>query len=131
VKYLLLIYSNPENWEHPMFLRNPEFLSMPEAERAELTRQTEALHREMTESGELVGGEALADPVNTRTVRVRDDVPAITDGPFIEAKEQLAGYVVVDCDSVERAVEIAAQFPDARFAAVEVRPIMDMSGQEM
>jgi hypothetical protein len=131
VKYLLLIYSNPENWEHPMFLRNPEFLAMPETERAELTRRTEALHKEMTESGELVGGEALADPVNTRTVRVRDDMPATTDGPFIESKEQLAGYVVVDCDSLERAVEIAARFPDARFAAVEVRPIMDMSDHEM
>jgi hypothetical protein len=131
MKYLLLIYSNPENWEHPMFLRNPEFLAMQEDERAELTSQAQGLHKEITESGELIVGAALADPVNTRTVRVRDGVPATTDGPFIEAKEQLAGYFVVDCDSPERAAEIAARFPDARFAAVEVHPIMDMSGQEM
>lgn len=131
MKYLLLIYSNPENWEHPMFLRSPEFLAMSGEERDELTRQAEALHREITESGELVVGAALADPVNTKTVRVRDGVPATTDGPYLEAKEQLAGYFVVDCDSPERATEIAARFPDARFAAVEVRPIMEMSGQEM
>jgi hypothetical protein len=114
-----------------MFLRNPEFLAMQEDERAELTSQAQGLHKEITESGELIVGAALADPVNTRTVRVRDGVPATTDGPFIEAKEQLAGYFVVDCDSPERAAEIAARFPDARFAAVEVHPIMDMSGQEI
>jgi hypothetical protein len=131
MKYLLLIYSNPENWEHPMFLRTPEFLAMSQDERDELARQAEALHKEITESGELVVGAALADPVNSRTVRVHEGVPAATDGPYLEAKEQLAGYFVVDCDSPERATEIAARFPDARFAAVEVRPIMDMSGQEM
>ncbi len=131
MKYLLLIYSNPENWEHPMFLRDPQFLAMSEDERDELTRQVEALYQEITESGELVGGAALADPVNAKTMRVREGVPATTDGPYLEAKEQLAGYFVVDCDSPQRATEIAARFPDARFTAVEVRPIMDMSGQEM
>jgi hypothetical protein len=131
VKYLLLIYSNPENWEHPMFLRNPQFLAMPAAEREALTEQAEALRREISESGELLVAAALADVVNTRTIRVRDGVPVITDGPCIETKEQLAGYDVVDCESLDRAIEIASRIPDARFAAVEVRPIMDMSGQEM
>lgn len=131
MKYVLLIYSNPESWEHPMFLRNPDFLALPEEERAELTRQAEAMHQEIVESGEFVGGEALADPLTSRTVRVRDGVPAATDGPFIEAKEQLAGYIVVDCDSPERASEIAARIPDARFAAVEVRPMMEASGQDV
>lgn len=131
MKYLLLIYSNPENWEHPMFLRNPEFLAMPVAERDALTRQAEALHREISESGELVMAAALADPVNARSIRVRGGVPATTDGPYLESKEQLAGYCMVDCESLERACEIAAGLPDARFAAVEVHPIMDMSGQEM
>jgi hypothetical protein len=131
MKYLLLIYSNPESWEHPIFLRTPEFLAMPPGERAELTRQADELHREITESGEFVVGTALADPVTAKTIRIREGVPVATDGPYLEAKEQLAGYFVIDCDSPERAAEIAARFPDARFAAVEVRPIMDMSGQEM
>jgi hypothetical protein len=131
MKYLILIYSNPENWEHPLFLRSPHFLAMPTAERDALTRQSEALHREISESGELLVATALADPVNTRTVRVRDGVPATTDGPYLETKEHLAGYLVVDCETVERATEIASRIPDARFAVVEVHPIMDMSGQEM
>jgi hypothetical protein len=131
VKYMLLIYSNPENWEHPMFLRNPEFLALPEEERAKLARHAEALHKEIVESGELIVGVALADPLNTRTARVRDGVPATTDGPYLETKEHLAGYFVIDCDTPERAAEIASRFPDARFGAVEVRPIMDTSGQEM
>lgn len=131
MKYLLLIYSNPRNWEHPLFLRTTEFLAMQVEERDELARQAEALHREITESGELVVGAALADPMNTRTVRVRDGVPATTDGPYLEIKEHLAGYLVVDCENPERACEIAACIPDARFAAVEVRPVMDTSGQEM
>jgi hypothetical protein len=131
MRFLLLIYSNPQNWEHPMYLRNPAFLALPAGERAELVRQAEALQKEITESGELVAGVALADPINTRTVRVREGVPATTDGPYIEAKEQLAGYFVLDCDGPERAAEIAARFPDARFAAIELHPIMETSGQEM
>ena len=50
----------------------------------------------------------------------------VTDGPFAEAKEQLAGYFVVECDSLERAIEIAAKRPDAKFWAVEVRPIVEI-----
>jgi hypothetical protein len=131
MKYMLLIYSNAKNWGHPIFLRAPEALTMPANERDQMTGQFEALLQEITESGELIDGVALADPMNTRTVRLREGLPATTDGPFSEAKEQLAGYFLVDCESLERASEIAARFPDARFAAVEVRPIMDLSGQEM
>jgi hypothetical protein len=128
MKYLLLIYSNPVNWEHPIFEQTPEFLALPDAERAELVRATEALREELVASGELVGGTALGAPVRSRTVRVRDGLPAVTDGPYVEAKEQLAGYLVVDCASEERAVEITARFADARFGAVEIRPVVDTVG---
>ena len=87
--------------------------------------------KELTESGEWIGGEGLADASQARTVRVRDGVPAITDGPFVEAKEQLAGYCLFECETLERAIEIAARWPDASFAAVELRPLMDQSGTEM
>jgi hypothetical protein len=131
VKYLLLIYGNPASWGHPMFLRAQEAAAMSGEERDEMSAQFETLLTEISGSGELVAGEALSDPVITRTLRVRDGVLATTDGPFIETKEQLAGYFVVDCETIDRATEIAARFPDARFAAVEVRPIMNLSGQEM
>ena len=112
MKYLLLIYSNsPERWEHPMFLHSPEFRAMPDDERAALVERTEALRREIVESGEFVVGTALADPVHTRTARAHDGVPAITDGPYLEAKEQLAGYCVVDCDSPERAARDRGGLP--------------------
>jgi len=120
VKYMLLIYNNPATFD-----------SLSDEERDGLMGEVDALMTELTESGEWVGGEALADSSQTRTVRVRDGVPAVTDGPYAEAKEQLAGYCMVDCESPERAVEIAARWPDARFWAMEVRPVMDTAGTEM
>jgi hypothetical protein len=97
-------------------------------DRAGLAGLTEAL---FTESGELVAGTALTDPLASRTVRVHGGVPTVRDGPYDAVRAQLAGYVVVDCEHRDRAGEIAARFPSARSGAVEVRPIMDMSGQEM
>jgi hypothetical protein len=120
VKYMLLIYNNPGAWD-----------ALSEEERQGLSGEFDALNTEITESGEFLGGAALADPANSRTVRVRGGVPAITDGPFAEAKEQLAGYYVVDCESIERATEIATRDPAARLWAVEVRPVMDTAGLEM
>lgn len=131
MKYLLLICGNPENWEHPLFLHDPEFLELSQADRETLTRQSDALHREIAESGELLVAAALADPARTRTVRVRDGVRTTTDGPYAEIKEQFAGYLVLDCESEERAVEIASRIPDARFGSVEIHPITNTSGQGM
>jgi hypothetical protein len=120
VKYMLLIYNNPATYE-----------GWSEEERAALFGEVDAIMQELTESGELIGGEALADASNSRTVRVRDGVVATTDGPFAESKEQLAGYLMVDCETPERAVDIASRWPDAKYFAMEVRPVMDQSGLEM
>ena len=120
MKYIVLIYNNPGAWE-----------ALSEEERQGLMGEFEAMNKEITDSGEFVGGAALADAATSKTVRVRDGVPAITDGPFAEAKEQLAGYYVIDCESMERATEIAAMDPAARLWTVEVRPIMDEAGAEM
>ncbi len=128
MKYLLLIHTNAANWGHPAFARTAEFQGLAPGEQDSAHAQFEALMREISETGELIDGQPLADPSSTRTVRVRGGELDLTDGPFIEGKEQLAGFFVVDCDSPERALEIAARFPDARFASVEVRPIMDLAG---
>jgi hypothetical protein len=119
MKYMLLIYNNPATYE-----------SWSESARADLFGEVDAIMKELTESGELVGGEALADASTATTVRVRGGVTAATDGPFAEAKEQLAGYLTVDCESQQRAVEIAARWPDARHFAMEVRPVMNTAGTE-
>ena len=113
MKYLLLIYNNPATYE-----------AMPEDERNALFADVDRIMDELKNSGEFVGGQGLADPSQSKTVRVRDGVPAVTDGPYVEAKEQMGGYLIVDCDTVERAVEIAASWPDAKYFAMEVRPIM-------
>jgi hypothetical protein len=120
MKYMLMIYDNPDT-------RSVFFGPDGDALMAEM----DALMAELTESGELVSTDALADPASSKVVRVRDDVPAITDGPLAEAKEHFGGYLIVDCDSEARAVEIAARWPSAKFTAMEVRPILDISGEEM
>jgi hypothetical protein len=131
MKYLILIYSRPETWGHPSFLRTTEGQTLSESERTRLTGQLEELISELHESGEIVAGAALADPLNSRTVRVREDAAIVTDGPYVEAKEQMAGLFIVDCATPERAEQIAGRFPEARFSAVEVRPVMESSGEEM
>ncbi|HMJ33022.1 MAG TPA: YciI family protein [Baekduia sp.] len=120
MKYMLLIYNNAAAIE-----------AMTEEERNATFGEVDVIMKELTDSGELVGGEALADPSNTKTVRVRDGVPAATDGPYAESKEQLAGYLMVETETPERAVEIAARWPDARYWAMEVRPVMNTAGLEM
>jgi hypothetical protein len=120
VKYVLLVYQAPGAFD-----------ALPEETRAALMTEFDAFNKEITSSGEFVAGAALADPASGRTVRVRDGLPATTDGPFAEAKEQLAGYYVVDCEDIERATEIAARDPASRLWAIEVRAVMDEAGLEM
>ena len=121
MKYMLLIYNRPE------FLQ-----SLSDEQRTELFADVDELMRELTESGEMVGGQALADGSNARTVRLQGDQIAVTDGPFMESKEQFLGYVSVDCETLERALDIAKRWPDVRFGgAMEVRAIMDDAGTEM
>jgi len=117
MKYMLLIYDNADT---------RELFFGPEGKA--LGAEIEALMAELTASGELVGGEALADPAQTRSIRGHNDMPVVTDGPLAEAKEHFGGYLIVDCDSAERATQIAARWPNARFAAMEVRPIMTEGG---
>jgi hypothetical protein len=121
VKYMLLI------WNRPGFVEE-----LSEQERVALFGEVDEIMKELTESGELIGGQALADPSQTRTIRLGGGHPEVVDGPFMESKEQFAGYVAVDCDTPERAVEIARRWPDVRYGGVmEVRPIMDEAGTEM
>ena len=120
MKYMLLIYNNPEYLE-----------SLPKEDLDAIFTEVNTIMAELRQSGEWIGGEGLAHPSQTKTIRVRDGVPAVTDGPFLEAKEQFAGYCLFDCETLERATEIATRWPDARYAAVELRPVMQQSGTEM
>ena len=123
MKFLILIYSNPT------FLKVWEGLS--DAQRLELGRGHLALTESLAASGELVVSEGLADPSLAKRVSVRDGRTITSDGPFAEVKEHLAGFYLVECDSIERAIEHAARVPDAAYSEVEVRPVLDLSGLEM
>jgi hypothetical protein len=122
MKYLLLIYQNPgsrEIWE-----------SFSDAERAEGLQAYAALNEELAASGELIATEALADVSHAKRVTVREGQAITSDGPFAEVKEQLAGFYLVDAESMERAIAIAVRIPEADMGLVEVRPIMTYSALE-
>lgn len=122
MKYLLLIHSNPVTWGHPSFLNTEKGIALTKKQRDALAAQLEELLTELDDKGELVAAVPLEAPSRTKVVRIREGVRATTDGPYSEAKEQLAGVFIVDVDTPERAEEIAARIPEAQFVAVELRP---------
>jgi hypothetical protein len=96
----------------------------------------QALNAELTESGELVGGEALVGGESAKIVRSDGkSAPVVTDGPYAEAKEQLAGFQIIDVESIERAIEIAARVSAVPGPGgvplqqpIEIRQVMDENG---
>jgi hypothetical protein len=75
------------------------------------------------ESGHCVASEALESVRTATTVRVRNGKIAVTDGPFAETKEQLAGFYLVEAKDLDEAIELASGIPPARVGSIEVRPI--------
>lgn len=119
MKYLILIYSNPKSrqlWE-----------TLSDAERMAFGRGHIAFTEQIAASGELVVSEGLPDTSHAKRVSVRDGQTMTSDGPFAEVKEYLAGFYLVECDSFDQAVELAARVPDAATGSVEVRPVLDLS----
>jgi len=84
----------------------------------------------MAESGVLVDSAPLDLPSNARSLRMRDGRPVVTDGPFIEIKEVVGGYYVLDCTDMDEALRWAATIPAARYGVIEVRPVMVIAGQD-
>lgn len=121
MKFMLIMHMNPQIWD-----------SLTEDERNEVMKGHGEFIETIRASGEMLGTTALADPSGSAVVRVRDGVPAVTDGPYLEAKEYLGGYYLVDCENRERAFELAAMIPDARVngLGIEVRPVVFAAGAE-
>jgi hypothetical protein len=78
------------------------------------------------ENGEFIATQALGDPSRSKVVRGNGDRPEVTDGPFVEAKEFMGGFYLLDVENEARAIELATQIPDARIPglALEVRPVV-------
>jgi hypothetical protein len=116
VKYMILIHSNPTLWQ-----------SLPPEEVDRVLGNHNTAIEETKKSGELIRVEGLG--WDRTYVQFQNGVPAITDGPYSEVKELLAGLFLVDVESLDRAVEIAG--PLSEYGVVEIRPIMEDAGTEM
>src|SRR5690606_20485220 len=116
MKYMLLIYGNETTWNE---LYGDAF--------DDVMREHEVLAAELAASDEFVESQGLTTR-GAMTVRVRDDTATVTDGPFTEAKEAMAGYYLVDCADAGRARGIAAAIPEARIDLVDIRRDMDPYG---
>jgi hypothetical protein len=119
MRYVLLIYQNTNAWN-----------GLSQEDKDVLMHAAGEIVEQLSASGEWVEGEGLADASQARSTHVRDGVVTVTDGPFLEAKEALAGYCIVDVATPERAEEIAARWPDAQHWGMEIRALMRGGGEE-
>jgi hypothetical protein len=112
VEYLALIYADEAAWE-----------GFSDDERNAAYEQYGEFANAARAAGVLVGGDELGPTASATTVRVRDGDPIVTDGPYAEVKEALGGFFVLDCASLDDALDWAARIPAAEHGAVEVRPV--------
>jgi hypothetical protein len=115
VQYMLLIHDDPTAWS-----------GMSEEQVNGVMGEYFAYSDAIRKEGIFVDGNALQGRDAAHTVRVRDGERIVADGPFAETKEIVGGYYVVDCPTLDSAIDAAARIPSARFGAVEVRPVEQM-----
>ena len=116
MQYLMLVYADTSLME-----------AMPEGEYETMMRGCFEHADELRAEGKLAGSRQLEAPATARTIRTRCGRTTVVDGPFAETKEMLAGFNIIEADSLEEAVRIASEFPWSRTGAIEVRPIRDMN----
>ena len=112
MQYLALIYTDEEQWS-----------TLSPDEKEAMYSRYRALASEAGEAGVMVDGRELAATTDATTVRVRGDETLVTDGPYAEVKEALGGYFLLECGSMEEALDWAGRIPGAELGAVEVRPV--------
>ncbi len=114
MKYLLAIYADEAEWA-----------DLSAADREAMYVEYARFAEDMGRRGMMIDGAELRPTAAATTVRVRDGRTLVTDGPFAETKEQLGGYFVVECESIDDAIEAAGQMPTARHGCIEVRPLVE------
>ena len=120
MQVMALIYDDGSRWD-----------AFSADEREAVYAQYRAFTDEAGKAGVMVGGTELASTRDATTVRVRDGESLVTDGPYAEVKEALGGYFILECKSMDEAVEYAAKIPGAQHGAIEVRPIyVDPAAEE-
>ena len=131
MKYMILTYASQRDYD-AMAGRPTEEPVWSADDFAAMAEFMEAFNKDLADSGELVETRGLAAPVLTRRLQLQNGVPVVTDGPYAETQEVLAGYWIVECDSFDRATELAARLAScpapeqvAATAVADVRPIAD------
>jgi hypothetical protein len=115
MKYLALIYGDAERWD-----------SLDEGQQQAMRDQYRAFAEDAGRRGAMVGGFELDSPTTATTLRSSENGTLVSDGPFAETKEQLGGYFLLECDSLDDAIELAGKIPAAtQGGAVEVRPVRE------
>lgn len=112
MQYLLLIYHNEVDWE-----------KLGQDQQATIYQEYRELIQRLAATGKYIAGDELKPTTTATTVRIRDGRQSITDGPFAETKEQLAGYFLVNASDLDEAIAIGAQIPSARDGSIEIRPV--------
>ena len=112
MQYIALIHADEAAWA-----------TFSDEEREAAYEQYRAFGREAEAAGVLAGGNELGPTSDATTVRVRDREVLVTDGPYAEIKEGLGGFYLLECDSLDEAVDWAARIPGAHHGSVEVRPV--------
>ncbi|MBM1219259.1 YciI family protein [Ponticoccus sp. SC2-23] len=123
MQYMCLIYSPPPPADQP----DPE-PGTPEFEA--YMKPWNDFSEKLVADSVMVGGEALMPVEMATSVRVRGGKTETMDGPFAETKEQLGGYYIIDCKTLDDAIRYAAMIPVADFGTIEVRPVMDLSAAQ-
>jgi hypothetical protein len=110
MRYVLLLYGSE---------------ALTQEERAAILQGHPAFLKEVQQRGLLTGGEALQPTSTATTVRIHSGKTMITDGPFAETKEQLAGFYILNCRDLDEAREMAGKVPDAVSGSIEIRPVLE------
>ena len=117
MKFMLIVHHDEAAFEKIEKEKRQQLL----AESIELTHQLHA-------AGQYLSASPLQPAATAGIVRVREGKPLVTDGPFIETREQIAGYFLVNARDLDEAVSIASKVPGARIGTVEVRPLIEIEG---
>lgn len=100
--------------------------AMTESQWHDLNQECVAGVARLTQEGHFLGGQALQSVGTATSVRVRDGETLISDGPFAETKEQLAGFYLLEARDLDEALRLASRIPPARFGTIEVRPVRQL-----
>jgi hypothetical protein len=114
MKYMLLIYTDEQAWTEP--------------ERERCYAESTELAHQLAQNGQFLASAPLQPIATATTVQVRDGRRLVTDGPFVETREQLGGYYLIDAKDLDEAITIAARIPGARKGTVEIRPVLEIPG---